>query len=470
MKAQSAGAWRGDWQTTLLVCLLSLVPRLYAAIALSGEPVWDGHYYDFGARRIALGLGYSDDIVAGGATVWHPWCHYPVGYSGFLGGLYALFGTSRFVAPVANAAIGSITVMLTHRLGLHWLGKKRAVIASVLCALSLELVLYCPLLMTETLATCLPLLALWIALAPRNSSASSSASGCVIGLATLVQPQSIILAPLFGSVVAKGKVLSKKRLVCAAIATASALVVVAPWTMRNCGVLDGCAFVSTNGGWNLAIGSFPRATGRFETLRASDGCAVVSGQVQQDRCWGGMGVGWIRRDIRRWIGLIPAKLGYCFNHASFPVEYLAQADPLRWTDQVRTAFRGVLTGIHRVLLTVAAFGFVAPRIRKLRKLWFEVLLSVGILGLAGCAWFSDTPVFWPLAIGIAVTGLLFRKSAPYRGPVGISIAVVFATFVAIHILFFGEDRYHVRLIPLLCLLAAAVGRNASCEQNGQHCY
>ena len=43
--------------------VLALLPRLYVAIAWAREPVWDGHYYDFGARRIAAGLGYSDDKI-----------------------------------------------------------------------------------------------------------------------------------------------------------------------------------------------------------------------------------------------------------------------------------------------------------------------------------------------------------------------------------------------------------------------
>ncbi|MCL2825731.1 MAG: hypothetical protein FWD57_17200, partial [Polyangiaceae bacterium] len=83
-------AGRGGWQTTCLIGVLSLLPRLYASLAWSREPVWDGQYYDYFARRIALGLGYSDDLVVAGQTVWQPWSHYPVGYSGFLGGLYAV--------------------------------------------------------------------------------------------------------------------------------------------------------------------------------------------------------------------------------------------------------------------------------------------------------------------------------------------------------------------------------------------
>ena len=48
----------------------------------------------FGATRIANGLGYSEDVLINGDLVWKPWCHYPVGYSGFLGVIYKAFGSS----------------------------------------------------------------------------------------------------------------------------------------------------------------------------------------------------------------------------------------------------------------------------------------------------------------------------------------------------------------------------------------
>ena len=448
-------AGRGGWHRTLVLGLLSLLPRLYVALAWSREPVWDGHYYDFGARRIAQGLGYSDDVVVHGASVWHPWCHYPVGYSGFLGGIYAIFGDCQHVAPVANAVLGSILVMLTHRIGIHWLSPGRALVAALLCGVNLELVFYSPLVMTEILATTLPLAAIWVALAWRGSLAGGAVAGGVLGLGTLVQPQTILLAPVLGWVVASGRLWSRRRALTAVIATVAALAVVAPWTLRNCRVMDGCAFVSTNGGWNLAIGSFPRATGRFETLRSSDGCTVVTGQVQQDRCWASLGVGWIREDFRRWIGLGPVKLGQCFDHASFPVEYLGQADPGAWPETVRQRWREWLTTLHRLLLSVAAFGFVAWRVRDVGGLAVETALRALVAGLVAHAWFSDIPVFWPLALCIVFTGLLPRRSAPSLGPVGMLVAASFALFVLTHVAFFGEDRYHVRLIPMMCLLAAA---------------
>src|SRR4029079_18120425 len=113
----------------------------------------------------------------------------------------------------------------------------------------------------------------------------------------------------------------QKAVAGAAIATACAFVPVLPWTARNCRVMDRCTLLSTNGGWNLAIGSFSRATGRFETLRSSDGCAVVSGQVQQDACWRDLAVKTILASPARWLALIPKKLAFTFDLESFPVEY-----------------------------------------------------------------------------------------------------------------------------------------------------
>jgi hypothetical protein len=47
---------------------------------------------------------------------------------------------------------------------------------------------------------------------------------------------------------------------------------------------------------------------------------------------------------------------------------------------------------------------------------------------------------------------------PYLGAVGrMAMAAVLVTAVT-HIVFFGEDRYHLFLSPLLCILAAAALR------------
>ncbi|PIE06096.1 MAG: hypothetical protein CSA75_01330 [Sorangium cellulosum] len=453
---------QGEWFTTTVVGLLSFVPRLYASLSWAREPVWDGHYYDFGARRIAEGFGYADTILVDGVEVWHPWCHYPVGYSGFLAGLYALFGSGQHVAPLANAVLGVLVVMLTHRIALHWLSSRRAVVASFLCAINLELIFYSPLVMTELLATLGPLGALWVALIYHKSHRWRALvlAGIALGLSTLVHPQSIVLAPVVGLIFGFGNRLwSAKRIGTTLVITAVSLAVVGPWTYRNCRVMDACAFVSTNGGWNLAIGSFPRATGRFETLRASDGCEEVTGQVHQDRCWAELGISMIRRDPGRWLGLIPKKLGYCFDHASFPVEYLHQADPGAWPENVRVWWRHTLTGMHRVLLSVATFAFVAAGVRNRRLFLVEAVLRAALAAVVAYAWSARMPTFWPLAIAIVFTALIPRPSSPRLGRVGLMIVASLVIFIVTHIVFFGEDRYHVPLLPMICMLAAGAFRS-----------
>src|SRR5205085_11646224 len=125
----------------------------------------------------------------------------------------------------------------------------------------------------------------------------------VLGIAALVRPQALLCAPFLVFAVPEAERRRLWRLAAPLVACAVALVPVLPWTARNCRVMDGCALVSTNAGWNLAIGAFPRATGRFETLRSSDGCREVTGQVQQDRCWLAYGVDRILENPWRWLSL-----------------------------------------------------------------------------------------------------------------------------------------------------------------------
>lgn len=451
-----------------ILFVIALLPRLYVAIAWAREPVWDGHYYDFGARRIAEGFGYSDDIIIGGNTVWHPWCHYPVGYSGFLGFFYRIFGSGPAVAPIVNAVTGALLAVLIHRLARYATSQNRARIAGLLVATNPGLIIYAALLMTEPLAAFGLVLSAWLLARDVRAKPIRGAllAGIALGLTTLVRPQSLLCAPALGLVAFSGSAPLRARLrraiVAVAIALPAAFVVVLPWTLRNCRVMDGCAFVSTNAGWNLAIGSFPRATGRFETLRATDGCPVVTGQVQQDRCWMDEGLAWIRKDPVRWLGLVPKKLSHTFDHESFPIGYLGEANPSAWPEERKFLGRAVLTTTHCALLSLAALGLVARPSRKKGFPAFFVqlaaLFTVVLLALHGA--YADTHPFWPLAVVLVLFGVLPMPGAPYRGGVIGYLVFAVASVAVTHAIFFGEDRYHLVITPALCVLAACALRRS----------
>jgi 4-amino-4-deoxy-L-arabinose transferase-like glycosyltransferase len=458
----------GDALFGALLFVAALVPRVLVAVFGSGEPVWDGHYYDFGARRLAEGAGYSDDLTIAGRLVWHPWCHYPVGYSAFLALFYRLFGNGHAVAAVANALAGAALAVATWGLARHALSATRARAAGLVVALHPGLILYAALVMSEPLAALLTLLAFWVAVAspPRRGLVLGA---LLLGVAALVRPQALLCAPFLALVLDDAPSPSggmplrawrwRERLVAAGVACAVALVPVLPWTARNCRVMDGCAVVSTNAGWNLAIGAFPRATGRFETLRSSDGCADVTGQVQQDRCWFDYGLSQIRARPWHWLALMPTKLGFTFDHESFAVEYLHEARPEAWPENRRERGRATTTLAHRLLLAAAALGCIAyPRPRPSRAATTQGALLVVAGALVALAFTADTPVFWPLALFVALVPWLPLPGRPPAPPALLLPLALLVTTLVTHAVFFGEDRYHMVVTPVLAMMAAAALR------------
>jgi 4-amino-4-deoxy-L-arabinose transferase-like glycosyltransferase len=448
----------------LALFFAALLPRLFVALHWAGEPVWDGHYYDFGARRIAAGFGYSDDRWEDGIVSWHPWCHYPVGYSAVLGAVYRVLGTDLRVAAVFDASISAALCVMTWLVAQNALGPVRGRLAGIIAALHPGLILYSALVMTEPLSALLTLTAFWVATtpAPKHGTRRLVASALILGLGALVRPQTLLCVPFLALLDPPPSFARLKRLarptVCV-FACALALVPVLPWTLRNCARMDGCALVSTNAGWNLAIGSFPRATGRFETLRATDGCPIVTGQVQQDRCWFGYGVEQIAAHPWHYLALIPAKLSFTFDHESFAVEYLREARPTAWPEARRVAWRAATSAAHRLLVCAAALAGIAfVRRKQRREAVAQGIALAAVLILTCIAVGSDAPTFYPLVLFACVLPWLPLPGRPSL-PDGMKLLLGLTITTALtHAIFFGEDRYHIVVSPALCILAAAAFR------------
>jgi 4-amino-4-deoxy-L-arabinose transferase-like glycosyltransferase len=453
----------------VLLFVVAFALRFAVARLVAGEPVWDGHYYDFGAHRIAEGHGYSDDRTLGGPDgprlEWHPWCHYPVGYSAYLAFFYWLLGPRAWVLHLANATCGALVAVVVYLLAHEGLTERRARLGGILTALHPGLVLYSALAMSEMLAALTVMAAFWIAIygtrawrGPRGLVAGA----LVLGVSALVRPQALLCVPFLALVVPKRDLVAMAR--AAAIAGVVALVPVLPWTARNCAVMDGCALVSTNAGWNLAIGSFPRATGRFETLRSSDGCREVTGQVQQDRCWLSYGIANIKATPSRWLGLIPAKLSNTFDHESFAVEYLREARQEDWPEPRRVAWRNVLSALHRMLVIVspiAFIGLIVPRRKGERSRRETIAQGAALLVAVLAASFglaADRPTFWPIVLGVSILPWLPLPGRPRPEPALLLPSVLVLTTALAHAIFFGDDRYHMVITPALCLFAAAALR------------
>jgi len=332
-------------------------------------------------------------------------------------------------------------------------------------ALHPGLIAYTAVVMTESLAALLLLLATLCAVRWQNVR-GVIASGITLGFATLVRPSSLLAVPLLALIKPRPAL---RSILGSALALLIALAVVLPWTIRNCVRMDGCALVSTNGGWNLAIGALTE-NGRFRTLRAADGCPIVTGQVQQDRCWAKVGLSTVLKAPARWLALAPKKLGQTYDHESFAIEYLREADPLQWPEPRRVAARELLTWFHRLLLGAAALASVALVARRAGpgpslveriggKPWLAQTAALAVLGaLFIRAVVSDDHPFYWLALAAPVLALLQLPGRRAQGATGrFLLGLLFVTSLT-HVLFFGDDRYHIVVSPVLCLLGGAALR------------
>lgn len=178
------------------------------------------------------------------------------------------------------------------------------------------------------------------------------------------------------------------------------------------------------------------------------------------------GLRWIAESPRRWIGLMPDKLSFTFDHESFPMGYLGEADPKSWPEARKAKGRDLLSAVHRAMMALAALGVIGwpfAREMRLRDRLLQGALVVAALVLGARGLWMDTHPAWPLALFLPVVAALPIPGRPRNGGVIGYLAFAVASVAATHAVFFGEDRYHMVITPALCLLAAGALRRSDGE-------
>ncbi|MCC6648296.1 MAG: glycosyltransferase family 39 protein [Polyangiaceae bacterium] len=412
----------------------------------------DGHYYDVLADRLARGLGYTWAWPDGAVTYA---AHYPVGYPAALSIAYRALGSGAAAAGALNLLLGVAASVAGWALARDALGPRAALAAALAAALEPALLLYQPAVMTEAVTAHLLLLAAWLVVATRRRAGRAAwpwlaALGVAIGAATLVRPQSLLFAPLFGAVALSTS--ARARVLGAALVTAAALVVCAPWTARHCARMGACALVSVNGGWNLLIGAAPGATGHWAPVGVPDECKTVFDEAKKDACFGAAA----RRDIARaplaWLSLAPKKLAATFDYAGAAPYYLHASNPGAFSYRAKARAAVVETVFHRALLVGALWALArmaGPR-RRARAALAVVGSACALAGIVT----RDAAGGWIAHLALVpMVALLGRRALGAPSLVPLSAAAVGATAL-VHAVFFGAGRYSLPAFPFIALLAA----------------
>ncbi|HEX2015890.1 MAG TPA: glycosyltransferase family 39 protein [Solirubrobacteraceae bacterium] len=207
--------------------------------------------YVFATRHVALAgdeLEYDSEgvLIAHGHLFWtnlpygilHAGAWKPPGYPAWVGFWYALVGHHPFIVRLAQVPLGAITIGLSWLLARRLFGPRVAVVAAFTVALYPLAWQYEELLYSEAIATPLTLGVLIVILTGAPSRRRALTCGVLLGLLLLVRPSSVFL--IAGALVAWSLAAGWRRGVAlSAVATAVALLVVAPWTVRNAVVLHG---------------------------------------------------------------------------------------------------------------------------------------------------------------------------------------------------------------------------------------
>ena len=366
----------------------------------------DAGWYLNRALSIARGDGYSERGL--------PTAYWPIGYPGFLGALFAVFGASQRVGQLANVALGAGSFLLMLELVRYLFRDERvARLAALLFTLYPNQLAYTPFLLTEIYFTFLVLLGSALFLLSR-SVWPIIASGVVFGVATLTKPQVILLPLAWGVLGMWSHRLErsvKPELLKVALVYALIAVTIIPWTLRNISVFGVLVPISTNGGFTLATGNNSSARGDY-TVDPSVVARInfsVRDQVAADQRARELAVQWIREHPREFLTLVPLKVWRLWAPDGEGV----------WWYQAGYRNYDASARIFRVL-------------RVLNQAYYAALLGAFALALLLIRRLRVTSA-WPYSI------------FPY----------VFALYVtAISIVFSGQSRFHFPVMPWIMMVAA----------------
>ena len=266
--------------------LAALVAVLLLGLGLRVGEAWDGRapVYDAQAyAAIAANLSEGDGFTVGsGAT--QPSSNYSPGLPLFVAGLYkATGGAHERLARIVLAIIGTLSVLFAYLIGRRlvknppWAVEDSpkvfwpALVGALVVAVYPALLEYQGMLMSEPLAATLlsggVFGALW---AWDGGVARWVLPGALFGALALVRPEYLGVAVLIAIVIAVRGLPRDWRssLLPAAVFLVAALVVIAPWTIRNAAALNRFVPISTGGGQVLFAGTYLPSDGDPEKVGA----------------------------------------------------------------------------------------------------------------------------------------------------------------------------------------------------------
>jgi 4-amino-4-deoxy-L-arabinose transferase-like glycosyltransferase len=433
--------WRPDGTALALAVIFAVALALRVAWLAETDtvapPLSDPQYYHATAQNLAEGRGYSVAVdergfVAGDAS--ESTAFWPPGYPFALAGAHAIFGDDERNGQWLNALAGALTVVPVFFIGRHLTprpvsqatlrplrqaekgrsarGDRTGLLAAAIFSLMPSLVYWTASLFSEPLfalgvATTIALV-LRAASAPDHSAVRwGIAVGVVLGATALVRSQGLVLIVPVAILLLRRPGVRPAVRALAPVVAACALFVV-PWTLRNAAVMGEPYVINDNLCYNLRGAHAPYSTGGSvapqdlwdERPGISFGeRELLFDEIGCERAWE-----YAREHPGRELDLSARRIGWLLRSDAAPAIDWSQSlgrTPLQWGDADVYALAGDVYW-YPMLVLAALSLVVVPRTRSWCALWSLLLC-----------------------------------------------------WVALHVVFHGEPRYHVPMTPVLAALASA---------------
>ncbi len=347
-------------------------------------------------------------------------------YPFFLSLIYSLSGINDsrfFAARLAQAVLGAALAPLTYfvarsvlRVGLansaesahatNESGEKSAKLSAWVVALYPTLLLFPLALATENLFFILLLLSLLVLLMLAHVSHRRAGiglgviAGCLLGLTALTRSVILPFAAL-----AVLWVWWSLRLRLAAVAVIIGLVLtISPWIIRNSLLEHRLTGIETSMGYNLYVGYHPQSTGTFLYGPSLDLLSIIDDRTR-DEYGTQRALRFIEQDPVRFPYLAVRRLGYFFNMELRGFTYFYTNNVLGY----------IPSPLLAIILLMLALPFL-------------------IVSLSAAVGWSLLP----------------------RHPEGILLLLLFIGYLLPHVLVLSEERFHLALVPVLAIPAAAL--------------
>jgi Dolichyl-phosphate-mannose-protein mannosyltransferase len=387
------------------ICFTVYLSLRIAVISIPIDLHSDALWYYERAVALASGEGYS---MRGFLTA-----YWPVGWPGFLGLLFWLFGASPFVGVLANLIFtvmmfGLVLCLASTIFTEKLIGRAAVAILSIYP----NQIAYISGLETEIFYTTLLLIAILLYVWSHRLM-GTILCGFLFGIATLTKPQTIFVPiALFVGwwLLDRGRGLLALYLRDAAAVYVAMAVVILPWTARNYLVFGEFVLVSTNGGATLLTGNNPSAWGDYTENDALVRQAPfdLQRQVDSDRLATSLALRWIHDNPVSFAILIPRKIWRLWAPDG-EAEWGYQAG-FKYYDKYWLVFRAI---------------------RVLNQLYYIVMMALFV-------------------VSIHFYVRQHKEISPF-----IATGYILVTyFTMISIVFSGQSRFHFPLMPWIAMYAA----------------